>query len=139
MKTKVTRKVEIKRSWQMIDAAKESFGRLAVRAAGWLQGKHKVSYTPALDCGDYVVVINAARLRYTGNKPEGKIYTRYSGYPGGLKKISLKEQLLKRPEVVIERAVAGMLQKNKLRDRRLARLKVFKDEEHPYGDKFQEK
>ncbi|MFH1841013.1 MAG: 50S ribosomal protein L13 [Candidatus Shapirobacteria bacterium] len=135
-KTQTPKKSEIKRGWHLVDAKSESFGRLAAGIAGWLQGKNKVYYTPALDCGDYVVVVNAAHLKYTGNKLEQKVYTRYSGYPGGLKKTTLKEQLLKKPELVIKKAVAGMLPKNKLRDRRLARLKVFKDERHPYGDKF---
>ena len=136
MKTKVTQKSEIKRQWHLLDARVESFGRLAVKIAAWLQGKDKIYYTPALDSGDFVVVINARQLKSTGNKLEQKIYTHYSGYPGGLKKISLQEQLLKRPELVIKKAVSGMLPKNKLRDCRLARLKIFKAEKHPYDEKF---
>ncbi|MGB9911395.1 MAG: 50S ribosomal protein L13 [Microgenomates group bacterium] len=136
MKTPTVKEKEIKREWHLIDAKGKILGRLATQIAQLLIGKHKPYFVPHLDCGDWVVVINAKKIKVTGRKEEQKVYTRYSGYPDGLKKITLKEQMTKDPRKVIIHAVSGMLPKNKLRDKRLARLKVFVDENHPYQDKF---
>lgn len=123
---------KIKRAWHLINVEGKILGRIAPTIAMLLQGKHKVDYVPYLDCGDYVVVINAAKVRLTGKKPETKKYTRYSGYPGGLKEINFDKLLKENPAEVIRHAVGGMLPKNKLRDQRLKRLFVFADEKHPY-------
>jgi len=133
--TKPVSAKDIRRKWLEIDVAGKILGRIAPKIALFLQGKHKVNYVPYLDMGDYVVVINANKIRVTGNKLEQKNYTRYSGYPGGLKKINLKKLLEKKPEEVIRHAVWGMLPKNKLRKKRITRLYVFVDGDHPYKDK----
>ncbi len=137
--TKSTKSVsinDIKRRWHLIDVKGKVLGRVAPKIAQLLQGKDKVNYVPYLDVGDYVVVINAAKVKLTGKKYETKKYTYYSGYPGGLKEISFQHLLKENPSEVIKHAVSGMLPKNKLRDRRLKRLFVFADEKHPYGDKI---
>jgi len=133
--TKPKSKNEIKREWYLIDVKDQVLGRVASKIAYLLQGKHKVDYVPYLDCGDYVVVINAKKVRVTGKKLEQKTYTRYSGYPGGLREVKLKELMEKKPEEVIRHAVSLMLPKNKLRDERLKRLFIFADENHPYSNK----
>lgn len=135
-KTPVTRLKDIKRNWHLIDAGGQVLGRQASKIAQLLIGKNKVYYTPSLDCGDYVVVINANKVKVTGKKLKEKIYYRHSGYPGGLKEISFEEQLKKDSRKIIQWAVRNMLPKNKLRKKRLARLKVFVGEEHGYEDKF---
>lgn len=134
--TKPVKAEEIKRAWHFVDVSGQILGRVAGKIARLLQGKHKINYVPYLDNGDYVVVINAKKIKVTGHKDKNKIYTRYSGYPGGLKKINFHDLLEKKPEEIIQRAVLGMLPKNKLRDRRATRLFVFADEKHPYEDKF---
>lgn len=126
---------EINHGWHLLDAKEEALGRLATKAARFLTGKHKPTYTPHLDSGDFVVVINAAKVKITGAKLEQKRYYRHSGYPGGFREITLEEQMAKDPTKVIHHAVAGMLPPNKLKDRRLVRLKIFIDNKHPYGDK----
>lgn len=126
---------EIKREWHLIDAKGEILGRLSTRIAALLVGKNKRTYVPHLDVGDHVVVINAKDVAVGGKKEKGKVYYRHSGYPGGLKQETLEELRKRRPEKIIEHAVSGMLPKNRLRDRRLARLKVFAGGEHPYGEK----
>jgi large subunit ribosomal protein L13 len=128
---------DIKRSWHLVDVKEEVLGRIAPHIAKLLQGKHKVNYVSYLDSGDYVVVINAAKVKLTGKKAKTKKYSRYSGYPGGLKQISFQKLLKENPSEVIKHAVSGMLPKNKLRDQRLKRLFVFPDEKHSYQDKFQ--
>jgi large subunit ribosomal protein L13 len=133
--TKPVSEKEIKRDWLEIDVSDKVLGRVAPKIAYFLQGKHKVNYVSYLDMGDYVVVINAKKIKVTGDKLEEKIYTRYSGYPGGLKKIKLGELLEKNPKEVIRHAVLGMLPKNKLRKKRITRLYVFEDANHPYKDK----
>lgn len=133
--TKAVSASEIKREWHLVDVEGKILGRIAPYIATLLQGKHKVNYVPYLDNGDYVVVINAAKIRLTGKKFKTKKYTRYSGYPGGLKQFSFQELIKTNPAEVIKRAVSGMLPKNKLRDQRLKRLFVFADDKHPYGDK----
>jgi large subunit ribosomal protein L13 len=136
VKTKATKASEIKRSWHAVDAKGQVLGRLASKIAGLLIGKNKPYYTPHLDCGDFVVVTNAAKVRITGRKPAQKKYYRHSGYPGGFREITFEKQMEKDPRKVIRHAVSGMLPKNKLRDPRLARLKVFVDQKHPYQDKI---
>ncbi|HWG58990.1 MAG TPA: 50S ribosomal protein L13 [Candidatus Acidoferrales bacterium] len=113
------------KDWFVVDANGQVLGRLATRVARILIGKDKPSFTPYLDCGDHVVVINAERIRLTGNKIDQKVYRHHSGYPGGLKEESVKSLLQRRPEEVIREAVLGMLPKNKLRARRAKKLRVY--------------
>ena len=110
---------------------------MASRIAVLLRGKNKVSFVPHLDGGDFVVVVNSDNLKYTGNKKDGKIYYEYSGYMGGMKSITLGDQIKRDSRKIIEDAVFGMLPKNKLRNEMMKRLKVYKDGEHPYGNKFE--
>ena len=132
MKTYSQKGSEIKRDWWLIDASTMPLGQLAVIIADKLMGKSKVTYTPHIDNGDYVVVINAAKVVVTGNKMTQKIYYRHSGYPGGLTELKLEEVLEKDPRMVIQKAVKGMLPKNKLAADRLKRLKVFPGAEHAH-------
>jgi large subunit ribosomal protein L13 len=113
------------KDWFVIDANGQVLGRLATQVARMLIGKDKPTYTPFLDCGDHVVVINAERVKLTGNKIDQKVYRHHSGYPGGLKEISVRSLLQRRPEEVIREAVLGMLPKNKLRARRAKKLRVY--------------
>ncbi len=117
------------KDWFVVDAEGQVLGRLATRIARLLIGKDKASFTPSLDCGDHVVVINAERVRLTGNKIDQNIYRHHSGYPGGLKEIPIRRMLEKRPEEVIREAVLGMLPKNKLRARRAKKLRVYAGKE----------
>ena len=135
--TKSVKESEIQRDWHLVDVKGKVLGRVATQIATLLQGKHKVNYVPYLDVGDYVVVINAKHVKVTGKKAKQKVYTRYSGYPGGLKKETFEQLMQRNPAKVIEHAVSGMLPKNKHRKRRLRRLFVFEGEEHPYSDKFE--
>lgn len=137
--TKSIKGSEIKRDWILIDLSGKVVGRIAPTIASLLQGKHKVNYVPYLDMGDTVVAINAKKIVITGRKSETKEYTRYSGYPGGLRKVSYQTMMEKNPAEIIKRAVSGMLPKNKLRDQRLKRLFVFADENHPYKEKLKVK
>ncbi len=132
MRTFTAKKEEIERDWYVVDAEGETLGRLASRIAPILKGKHKPIYTPHLDCGDFVVVINAEKVRVTGRKLDQKFYHRYSGYPGGLSSISLRDQLTKYPERVLEAAVRGMLPKNRLGRRMIKKLKVYAGDAHPH-------
>jgi len=138
-KTKVTKAKEIQRAWHLFDAKDYILGRLSVQIASLLMGKNKPYLVSYLDCGDYVVVINAGKVQLTGRKLEDKVYHRHSGYPGGFKEIPLKQQMAKDPTQVIRQAVSGMLPKNKLRDQRLSRLKIFADNHHSFEDKFKQK
>ena len=133
MKTYSQKKSEISREWYLIDASILPLGKLAVVIADRLMGKSKVTYTPHTDNGDYVVVINAKNLKVTGNKMNDKMYYRHSGFPGGLKELTLKEIIEKDPSYVLREAVKGMLPKNKLAAGRLARLRVFESEEHTHA------
>lgn len=133
IKTYSTKASDIQREWHVIDASEEVLGRLATRVAGLLMGKHKPLFNRNLDVGDYVVIINAERIRVTGNKAKQKMYYRHSGYPGGFKVTSLETVLETHPDRLIEHAVKGMLPKNRLEDRMMKRLKVFAGGEHPYG------
>lgn len=134
--TQPVKESEIKREWHLIDANNKILGRISTEISDLLQGKNKTNYVTYLDQGDYVVVINARRIGLTGKKSENKIYLRYSGYPGGQKQIAYKKMLEKNPAEIIKHAVSGMLPKNKLRDRRMARLYIFADDKYPYEDKF---
>jgi len=117
------------KNWFVVDAEGQVLGRLATRIARLLIGKDKASFTPSLDCGDHVVVINAEHVRLTGNKIDQKVYRRHSGYPGGLKEVPIRQLMQKRPEEVIREAVLGMLPKNKLRARRAKKLRVYAGKE----------
>ena len=130
MKTYSAKPTDVSRKWYVVDASEVNLGRLSTRVASLLLGKDKPQFTKHIDCGDYVIVINAAQLKVTGNKGEKKIYYRHSGYPGGLKQRTLNEQLERDPSVIIQKAVRGMLPVNKLRDERLKRLKVYSGSEH---------
>ena len=132
MKTYSQKGSEIKREWWLVDASSMPLGQLAVIIADKLMGKSKVTYTPHIDNGDYVVVTNAKNLVVTGNKMVQKKYYRHSGYPGGLTELKLEEVIEKDPSVAIKKAVKGMLPKNKLAADRLARLRVFDGAEHAH-------
>lgn len=133
MKTSMLRKEDIKgRKYYLIDAQNKTLGRLSTFIAKLLMGKDRPDYTPHVDSGAGVIVINAEKIKVSGKKLEQKTYTRYSGYPGGLKVRKLKDLLQKKPEEVIRHAVSGMLPKNKHRARRLARLKIYRGPEHPH-------
>jgi large subunit ribosomal protein L13 len=132
VRTFTAKKEEIERNWYVVDAEGQTLGRLASRIAPILKGKHKPSYTPHLDCGDYIIVINAEKVRVTGRKKDQKFYYRHSGYPGGLSSISLRDQLDKFPERVVESAVKGMLPKNRLGRQMFKKLKVYAGESHPH-------
>ncbi|MFY9688301.1 MAG: 50S ribosomal protein L13 [Candidatus Acidiferrales bacterium] len=121
--------LSVGKNWFVVDAEGQVLGRLATRIARLLIGKDKASFTPSLDCGDHVVVINAELVRLTGNKIDQKIYRHHSGYPGGLKEIPIRRMLEKRPEEVIREAVLGMLPKNKLRARRAKKLRIYAGKE----------
>jgi large subunit ribosomal protein L13 len=132
MKTYSTKASDIKRQWHVIDASGKVLGKVATQAANLLMGKHNPLFSRHLDAGDYVVVTNAEKVRVTGNKLEQKFYYRHSGYPGGLKAVSLEEMLAASPDRVIEHAVKGMLPHNRLEAGMMKRLKVFAGEAHPY-------
>ncbi|HEX9634251.1 MAG TPA: 50S ribosomal protein L13 [Candidatus Binatia bacterium] len=132
MKTFAVKASDIERQWLVVDATGQTLGRLATRIATLLEGKHKVTYSPHLDTGDHVVVINAARIKVTGNKLIQKRYYRHSGYPGGLKEESLQTLLARKPELVVERAVKGMLPQNRLGRAMFKKLKVYGGAEHPH-------
>ncbi len=137
--TKLLSAKSIKREWHLIDMKDAVVGRIVPEIARILQGKNKTTYSPNLDMGDYVVVINASKLKLTGHKLNDKVYTRYSGYPDGLSQIKAGVLLKKNPERIITEAVSGMLPKNKLRKRRLTRLFVYAGDVHPYASKFSQK
>lgn len=132
MKTYTPKAKDIERGWYLVNAEGKILGRLASEIAKVLRGKHKPIYTPHLDCGDYVIVINADKVGVTGRKLDQKIYYRHSGYPGGLKSISLRNQLQKHPERVLEAAVRGMLPKNRLGRKMMRKLKVYAGDSHPH-------
>lgn len=133
MKTYTPRAEEVRKEWYLVDAEGQTLGRLATRIADALTGKRKPIYAPHLDVGDFVVVVNAEKVRLTGRKLDQKAYHRHSGYPGGLRSIPARELLRKHPERVLRLAVKGMLPKNKLRRVRLRKLKVYAGPEHPHS------
>ena len=132
MKTYQAKPGEVEREWLLIDATDQVLGRLATKAAHILKGKHKPQYTPNVDTGDFVIVINADKIRLTGNKAADKKYYRHSGYPGGLKSESFELAMQKHPERVIEHAVKGMLPKNTLGRQQGMKLKVYAGPDHPH-------
>jgi large subunit ribosomal protein L13 len=133
MKTYSAKPIEVTHEWYVVDASGQTLGRLATLIATRLTGKHKPMYTTHIDCGDNVVVINAAQIVVTGNKLADKKYYSHSGYPGGIKEVSLERVMQTHPERAIEAAVKGMLPKNRLQAPRLARLKVYAGSEHPHA------
>ena len=132
MKTVIPSGVNIPRSWHVIDAENAVLGRVASKAASILMGKHKTSYTPYLDMGDHIVVVNAAKVRLTGRKEEQKLYRRHSGYPGGLTETSARKVRAARPERMVEEAISGMLPKNKLGKQMYRKLNVYAGPTHPH-------
>ena len=132
MKTYNAKPGEISRDWYVVDAEGKTLGRLATQIADTLRGKRKPQYTPHIDTGDFVVVVNAEKIQVTGSKLDQKRYYRHSGYPGGLKSRTLREQLERRPTEVIRTAVKGMLPKNRLARQQLTKLKVYAGPEHPH-------
>jgi ribosomal protein L13, bacterial type len=132
VKTYAVKAGEIERHWWVVDATDQTLGRLATRIATLLEGKHKPIYSPHLDTGDHVVVINAAKVKVTGNKLTQKQYYRHSNYPGGLKEESLQALMARKPEIVIERAVKGMLPRNRLGRAMIKKMKVYSGAEHPH-------
>jgi large subunit ribosomal protein L13 len=132
MKTFITKSTEVERKWLVVDAEGHTLGRLSTQIATILRGKHKPGFTPSVDCGDYVVVINAEKIQVTGRRLDQKMYYRHSGYPGGLKQINLRDQLQKFPTRPIELAVKGMLPKTKLGRKMFKKLKVYAGPEHPH-------
>ena len=133
MKTYVATPADRERNWVLVDAAGQTLGRLATQLADILRGKRKPHYTPHVDVGDFVVVINAEKIAVTGNKRADKRYYRHSGYPGGLKSRTLGDMLERRPEEVIRKAVRGMLPRNRLARRQLTKLKIYAGPEHPHA------
>ena len=131
-KTFYPKSEDITRSWVLVDAAGKNLGRLATEIAQLIIGKHKPEYTPGVDVGDFVVVVNAEQIVVTGKKLDDKYYYRVSGYQGGLKQINLRNQLEKRPEFVIEHAVKGMIPHNRLGRKLIKKLKVYAGPEHPH-------
>jgi large subunit ribosomal protein L13 len=132
MKTYSAKTGEVARQWHIVDADGLTLGRLATRIADTLRGKDKPQYTPHIDTGDFVVVVNAEKIAVTGNKLDQKRYYRHSGYPGGLRSRTLREQLQRRPEEVLRKAVKGMLPRNKLAAAQLTKLKIYAGPEHPH-------
>jgi large subunit ribosomal protein L13 len=133
MKTYTAKPGEIERSWYVVDAESKTLGRLATQIADVLRGKGKPAYTAHVDTGDFVIVVNAEKIHVTGQKLDQKIYYRHSGYPGGLRTRTLREQLDRRPEEVIRKAVRGMLPKNRLAAAQLKKLKVYAGPDHPHA------
>ena len=133
MKTYTAKPGEIERSWYVVDADSKTLGRLATQIADVLRGKGKPAYTAHVDTGDFVIVVNAEKIHVTGQKLDQKMYYRHSGYPGGLRTRTLREQLERRPEEVIRKAVRGMLPKNRLAAAQLKKLKVYAGPDHPHA------
>ncbi|MCL5291590.1 MAG: 50S ribosomal protein L13 [Actinobacteria bacterium] len=132
MKTFSAKASDVKREWYVVNAAGVPLGRLASKVAHILRGKHKPIYTPHVDTGDYVIVVNAEKVGMTGRKADSKIYYRYSGYPGGLKELTFKKAIKTKPEWVVERAIKGMLPKNRLGDAMFKKLKVYAGPNHKH-------
>ncbi len=131
-KTYIPKADEITREWVLVDASEQTLGRVASKIASTVLGKNKPNFTPGVDSGDFVVVINAERIRVTGNKLEDKIYYNHSGYPGGIKSVNLRVLLARHPERVIRRAVWGMLPHNKVGRNLIKKIKIYAGSEHPH-------
>mgnify|MGYP001262429948 FL=1 len=132
MKTKSYKNTDLEKKWLLLDASDKTLGRLSTRVASILMGKDKAQYTPNNDLGDYVVIINAEKIKITGNKDIQKNYYRHTGYPGGLKSTTFLDMIEKKPEEIIFKAVQGMLPKNKLSKTMISKLKVYEGENHPH-------
>ena len=132
MITQFAKKGEVTKKWYVFDATDKVLGRLATRIAVYLRGKHKPIFTPHVDTGDFVIVVNAEKIKLTGNKLEDKVYYRHSGYPGGIKAETAKVRLVSKPEAIIMDAVWGMLPKNRLGRAMLKKLKVYRGSNHPH-------
>jgi large subunit ribosomal protein L13 len=132
LKTFSPKPQDIERKWYVVDANGAILGRLAARIAQVLRGKHKPIFAPHVDCGDFVVVVNADKVRLTGRKTDQKVYYRHSGYPGGFKIVPFQRMLVNRPEFILRNAVRGMLPKNRLGRKMLKKLKVYASDEHPH-------
>ncbi len=133
MKTQFAKKNEVERKWYLVDAEDRILGRLATKIATHLRGKHKPIFTPHIDTGDFIIVVNADRIRVTGDKLIQKMYYHHTGYPGGIKSESLKKRLQRKPEAIIRDAVWGMLPKNRLGRAMLKKLKVYRGPDHPHS------
>ena len=133
MKTFMQKKETVERKWYVVDAEGQTLGRLATKVAHVLRGKHKATYTPHIDCGDYVIVVNASKVNLTGNKLNDKIYYNHSGYTGGLRERTAKEMKEKYPVEMVERAIKGMLPKGRLGRQMYKKLFVYAGEEHPHA------
>jgi large subunit ribosomal protein L13 len=133
MKTYATKQSDVTRSWRVVDADGATLGRLATEVASLLRGKHKATFSPHLDTGDPVIVVNAAKVRVTGNKLQAKKYVRHSGYPGGMRSETLDSLLARRPEEVVRRAVRGMLPQNRLGEQMARKLHVYAGADHPHA------
>jgi large subunit ribosomal protein L13 len=130
--TTLVKKEAVKHKWWLIDATDMVVGRLAVKIATLLRGKHRPDYTPSVDTGDFVVVINCEKVKFTGNKWDSQSYSSYSKYPGGLREVTAKEYLQRKPEFILEAAVKRMMPKNRLAKAQFAKLKVYKGDSHPH-------
>ncbi len=135
-KTLQPKKADIKKNWHLIDAEDKVLGRISTQIVTLLMGKNKVNYAPHMDMGENVVVINAKKIRVTGNKEKQKVYRSHSGYPGGFKEVKFEKMRESHPERILEIAVKRMLPENRLRDKRMRRLFVFKNENHTFASKF---
>src|ERR687888_217795 len=133
MKTYVATPADRERNWYVVDATGRTLGRLATQIADTLRGKRKPEYTPHIDTGDFVIVVNAEKISVTGNKRAAKLYRRHSGYPGGLRTRTLDQMLARRPEEVIRLAVKGMLPRNRLARKQLTKLKIYAGPDHPHA------
>lgn len=131
--TKHANAATVQRNWYVVDGTNQTVGRMCAKVAAILRGKNKAYYTPHVDCGDYIVIINADKVVFTGNKLDKKLYDTFSGYPGGLKQETAESLLKRRPEAVLERAVKGMLPKNRLGRKMFKKLFVYAGVEHPHG------
>ncbi len=132
MKTRSIKQSEINKKWWLVDAQGQTLGRFSSKIAQILRGKHKVDFTPHMDMGDFVIVINAEKVKLTGTKENNKVYFRHTGYPGGVKETKYSEMIQKFPERIVENAVKGMLPHNRLGRKILLNLKVYKGQEHPH-------
>ena len=133
MKTVSAKKESVTREWYVVDATGKTLGRLSTEIANRLRGKHKPEFTPHVDTGDYIVVVNAEKVKVTGNKTTDKVYHHHTGYPGGIKSITFDQLIDKAPERIIEKAVKGMMPKNKLSRSMMTKLKIYAGSEHPHS------
>ncbi len=131
--TKHANAATVKHNWHIVDGTNQTVGRMSARIAAILRGKNKAYYTPHVDCGDYVIIINCDKVTFSGNKMDEKVYQNFSGYPGGLKEEVAKDLLRRRPEVILERAIKGMLPKNRLGRQLVKKLFVYAGAEHPHS------